>query len=120
LFSRLDLLLLFRAHPAIHVGDLHPLAQACGESSFAIGVDRSDRPFRGFPPRKTTPRDLYQAPVIAKLLTPLSFIATLWKEKNSVLSSGFTWGRRVNPPCARTISRFVWAQTYAVPSIFYQ
>ena len=35
--------------------------------SFAIGVDRSDRPFRGFLPRKTTPRDPYQATVIAKL-----------------------------------------------------
>jgi len=39
-----------------------------GESSFAITVDRSDRPFRGFLPRKTTPRDLLQATVIAKLL----------------------------------------------------
>jgi hypothetical protein len=29
---------------------------------------RDDRPFRGFLPRKTTPRDLYQATVIAKLL----------------------------------------------------
>jgi hypothetical protein len=37
-------------------------------SSFAIGVDRSEKPFRGFLPRKTTPRDLYQATVIAKLL----------------------------------------------------
>ena len=38
------------------------------KSSFAIGVDRSWRPFRGFLPRKTTPRDLYQATVIVKLL----------------------------------------------------
>jgi hypothetical protein len=35
--------------------------------SFAIGVDRSYRPFRGFLSRKTTRRDLYQAIVIAKL-----------------------------------------------------
>jgi hypothetical protein len=33
---------------------------------FAIDSDRSDRPFRGFLLRKTTPRDLYQATVIAK------------------------------------------------------
>jgi hypothetical protein len=32
------------------------------------GNPGSDRPFRGFLPRKTTPRDLYQATVIAKLL----------------------------------------------------
>jgi hypothetical protein len=38
------------------------------QSSFAVGVDRSDRPFRGFLTRKTTPRDLRQAIVIAKLL----------------------------------------------------
>src|ERR1700691_3059448 len=38
-------------------------------SSFAIGVDRSDRPFRGFLPRKTTPRDLYHAAVIGKCLS---------------------------------------------------
>jgi hypothetical protein len=37
-------------------------ANAAGYSSFAIGVDRSDGP------RKTTPRDLLQATVIAKLL----------------------------------------------------
>jgi hypothetical protein len=35
--------------------------------SFAIGADRSGGPFRGFLPRKTTPRDPYQATVIAKL-----------------------------------------------------
>jgi hypothetical protein len=39
-------------------------------SRFAMGVDRRGRPFRGFLPRKTTPRDLYQATVIAKLLQP--------------------------------------------------
>jgi hypothetical protein len=39
-------------------------------SSFAIGVDRSHVAFRGFPPRKTTPRDFYETTVIAK---PLSF-----------------------------------------------
>jgi hypothetical protein len=33
-----------------------------------MGADRSDRPFRGFLPGKTTPRDLYQTKVIAKLL----------------------------------------------------
>jgi hypothetical protein len=33
---------------------------------FAIGVDRSQGPFRGFLPRKTTPRNLYEATVIAK------------------------------------------------------
>jgi hypothetical protein len=38
------------------------------QSSFAIGVDRSDRPFRGFSPGRTTPRDLCQTTVIAKLL----------------------------------------------------
>jgi phage-related protein len=32
-----------------------------------MGVDRSDRPFRGFLPRKTTPRGPYQSTVIAKL-----------------------------------------------------
>jgi hypothetical protein len=37
-------------------------------SSLAIGVDRSEGPFRGFLPRKTTPRDLFQSTVIAKLL----------------------------------------------------
>jgi hypothetical protein len=31
-------------------------------------VDRSDGPFRGFSPGKTTPRDLCQTTVIAKLL----------------------------------------------------
>jgi hypothetical protein len=35
---------------------------------FANGLDRSDRPVRGFLPRKTTPRDLYKATVFAKLL----------------------------------------------------
>jgi len=35
---------------------------------FAIVVDRSDRPLRGFSPGKTTPRDLCQTTVIAKLL----------------------------------------------------
>jgi hypothetical protein len=30
-------------------------------SSFAIGLNRRDGPVRGFLPRKTTPRDLYQA-----------------------------------------------------------
>jgi hypothetical protein len=38
------------------------------ESPFAIGVDRSDGPFRGFLSRKTTPSDLFQSTVIAKLL----------------------------------------------------
>jgi integrase len=38
------------------------------KSSFVIGVDRSDRSFRGFSPGKTAPRDLRQATVIAKLL----------------------------------------------------
>jgi hypothetical protein len=33
-----------------------------------MGVDRTRRPFRGFLSRKTTPRDLYQTTVIAKLL----------------------------------------------------
>jgi hypothetical protein len=37
-------------------------------SGFAIGVGRSQGPFRGFLPRKTAPRDLYQATVIAKPL----------------------------------------------------
>jgi hypothetical protein len=37
-------------------------------SGFAIGVDRSDVAFRGFLPRKTTPRDLYETTVIAKPL----------------------------------------------------
>jgi hypothetical protein len=31
-------------------------------------IRESERPFRGFLPRKTTPRDLYQATVIAKPL----------------------------------------------------
>jgi hypothetical protein len=31
-------------------------------------IRESDRPFRGFLPRKTTPRDLYHTVVIAKLL----------------------------------------------------
>jgi hypothetical protein len=31
-------------------------------------IRESDRLFRGFLPKKTTPRDLYQATVIAKLL----------------------------------------------------
>ncbi len=34
---------------------------ALPHSGFAIGVDGSQGPFRGFLPRKTTPRDLYQA-----------------------------------------------------------
>jgi 16S rRNA C1402 (ribose-2'-O) methylase RsmI len=34
----------------------------------AAGNPGSERLFRGFLPRKTTPRDLYQATVIAKLL----------------------------------------------------
>ena len=37
-------------------------------SGFAIGVDRSHVAFRGFLPRKTTPRDLYGTKVIAKPL----------------------------------------------------
>jgi hypothetical protein len=37
-------------------------------SSFAIGLDRSDRPFRGFSPGKTTPHDPSQTTVIAKML----------------------------------------------------
>jgi hypothetical protein len=37
-------------------------------NSFAIGADRGDRLFRGFLPRKTTPRYLCQATVIARLL----------------------------------------------------
>ena len=36
-----------------------------GASGFAIGVDRSHEAFRGFLPRKTTPRELYGAAVIA-------------------------------------------------------
>jgi hypothetical protein len=39
-----------------------------GSSGFAIGVDRSQGAFRGFLPRKTTPRDLYETRVIAKPL----------------------------------------------------
>jgi hypothetical protein len=35
-------------------------------SGFAIGVDRSERAFRSFLPRKATPRDLYETTVIAK------------------------------------------------------
>jgi hypothetical protein len=35
---------------------------------FRNDVDRSDRHLRGFLPRKTTPRDPYQATAIAKLL----------------------------------------------------
>ena len=38
------------------------------EVSFAIGLDRPDRPCRGFLSRKTTPRRLCQIIVIAKLL----------------------------------------------------
>jgi hypothetical protein len=38
------------------------------DSGFAIGVDRSERLFVVFSQKKTTPRDLYQATVIAKLL----------------------------------------------------
>ena len=37
-----------------------------GHSGFAIGVDRSHGPFRGFLPRKTTPRDLFGATITAK------------------------------------------------------
>jgi hypothetical protein len=37
-------------------------------SRFGIGVDRSERAFRGFLPRKTTPRDFYGTTVIAKPL----------------------------------------------------
>ena len=40
-------------------------------SGFAIGLDRSYVAFRGFLPRKTTPRDLYGATVIAKPLQRL-------------------------------------------------
>jgi hypothetical protein len=42
------------------------LKKGRGYSGFAIGVDRSQGPFRGFLPRKTTPRNLYEATVIAK------------------------------------------------------
>jgi hypothetical protein len=41
-------------------------AEDAARISFAIGVDRSDRPFRGFLSRKTTPRDLYQTTVICE------------------------------------------------------
>jgi hypothetical protein len=44
------------------------LPAPAGYGSFANGGDRSNRPFRGFLPRKTTPRDLCQATVFAKLL----------------------------------------------------
>ena len=37
-------------------------------SGIAIGVDRSHLAFRGFLPRKTTPREVYEATVIAKPL----------------------------------------------------
>jgi hypothetical protein len=40
---------------------------AVAYSGFAIGADRSERASRGFLPRKTTPRDLYEAKVIAKI-----------------------------------------------------
>jgi hypothetical protein len=36
-------------------------------ATFREEVRESDRPFRGFLPRKTTPRDLYQATAIANL-----------------------------------------------------
>ncbi len=39
-----------------------------GYSGLAIGVDRSERTFRGFLSRKTTPRDLFGTTVIAKPL----------------------------------------------------
>src|SRR6202453_4256817 len=54
---------LARSGGATAIGDRCP-----AYSSFAIGIDRSDRPFRGFLSKKTTPRDLYHATVIAKLL----------------------------------------------------
>ena len=38
------------------------------DSGFAMGVDGSHVAFRGFLPRKTTPRDLYGTTVIAKPL----------------------------------------------------
>jgi hypothetical protein len=47
---------------------INGIAGSDRQSSFAFGVDRSDRPFRGFSPGKTTPRDLCQTTVIAKLL----------------------------------------------------
>jgi hypothetical protein len=37
-------------------------------SGFTLGVDRSKRSLRGFLPRKTTPRDLGQAPSVVKPL----------------------------------------------------
>jgi hypothetical protein len=41
---------------------------AAGYSGSASGVDRSHVAFRGFLPRKTTPRDFYETKVIAKPL----------------------------------------------------
>jgi hypothetical protein len=54
---------LARSGGATAIGDRCP-----AYSSFAIGLDRSDWLFGGFLSKKTTPRDLYHATVIAKLL----------------------------------------------------
>src|SRR5579859_6237865 len=47
---------------------LFELIRKPAKGVFAIGVDQSDKPFRGFLPRETTPRDPPQAAFIAKLL----------------------------------------------------
>src|ERR1700721_1500071 len=53
-------------HSRAGVGCLRTAGITVG--TFAMGVNRSHRPFRGFLPRKTTPRDLYRGTVIAKVL----------------------------------------------------
>src|ERR1700722_15932382 len=52
-----------RSGGATAIGDRCP-----AYSSSAIGLDRSDRRLCGFLSKKTTPRDLYQATAIVKLL----------------------------------------------------
>jgi hypothetical protein len=47
--------------------------QGPGKSDFTVDESRSEERFRGFPPKKTTPRDLYEATVTLKPLQSTLF-----------------------------------------------
>ena len=57
-------------------------------NGFAIGVDRSQGPFRGFPPRKTTPRDLCEATVICETVLELDPRDKLATSRSKVSAGG--------------------------------
>jgi hypothetical protein len=56
-------------HKGRAIESLFPEKTHRRQSDFAIDAGRSRRTFRGFLPRKTTPRDPYEITVIAKPLS---------------------------------------------------